>query len=400
MGKEPRDMFGADDDPFRDPEELAKELYKAINRWLDTRRLGDLVDKIVRLDLLLGLQKATTSSQFLKRLDEAEKQKDSMARYAMDEFFKKEVPEPESVKTIFFESGSTIAYLLGYVARHVRLCCTDDGQKFASRIVTNNMFALTAFADLFERVEPTTGWLTSKYFGFFPFYDIKPESNEGWRHELQKYEELSSTVQECDLIFATCSNFSLLAGPLVGSRANALLKHVLHTARKSSAKVIEMFHFEKLVPVTGGPDTVDVGDQNNVEMILPSEHCSWAFQEPSNIKCADLPEFHAQQETAHHKCLAGEASGRIPVVELGARARQFSVRDPGAQDSWLNWAKGTDILIGLPKGLEKGAAEFLEKEIEGVNQILTKRNVDVEYLSDDILRAVDKGVYHLKTRRR
>src|SRR5262249_45841702 len=147
-----------------------------------------------------GLFLSAQESDFLKRMEVGMQEKTGLAKYCYDKCgladtlsaYRRHLQPGHASKdaelpALFFECGSTIAFVIGYFALHLmhtlKKHATHRKSLPAGRatllensILSNNLYALTALAGLAHVVEPIAGNLNTKYAGFLPFRDACPTS--------------------------------------------------------------------------------------------------------------------------------------------------------------------------------------------------------------------------------
>ncbi|MCG3132730.1 MAG: hypothetical protein FLDDKLPJ_03596 [Phycisphaerae bacterium] len=378
------------------------DLISELHLLKTNRQQGRLFSKAMELKLLHGLARSQESSRFIDRLQVEPEQKYLIAEFVKNNLIEYELRRSDmngATPTLFFESGSTTANLIGVMAEYFANETEGADEESSSgcmplNIKTNNLFALTAFATLVKNVETTSGPLMAKYYAFLPFGDNQPKNEDEQRSDAMSHGNLQAAFRMCSAIIATCSNFSLLGGPLVGSRANALFKHALHTHRATSGRFLELFHFQKLIPS-------DAGNELTFSQLCksaPPDHhkCMWVFCEP-NRKRSDL--LLSNKSIANHtsKYLKGELHNQTPVHGLGNWAQGETVSPiQGWQTPWIDRTGGTDIFIGLIPGSERQCAAFVAHEVEFANQKLKSAGCSQSYMIQNMTNAERNGVLHLQ----
>lgn len=349
-------------------EELIKELtFSQISQEL--RAIG----------LFEGIEHSTPNPSFLDRLLKHAEGKFAMAKYLMlnpgpagstpfrlAETIYDEPRRHSRYKSVFFEAGSTIAYVVGAYAKALRAAHSsaskvDDPLSInlapgAISGITNNLFALTALADLVDSISPVPGESLTKYYGFFPFSD-KPDGPQvssseaeevlaAWLDEARNWTALSQRVRECDVVFATCSNFSFLAGPLVGSRANALAKHaILSGSVGGSTEAILLLDFSKLVPISDAPERIK--SRTRIELSAPTENCFCVFPISKNLRSGFRGARRSFDQGSWHA--SWWSKPKTAICRLAEKSMLFKGM-AGTIDgaAWLEKCPGLRVLIGLP----------------------------------------------------
>lgn len=353
--------------------EIAVYLGKVANHL----PLNIALDHLRDLGLLEGMDNEIQNSEFLRRLKEHPEEKQAIAaflnREAVDGGFPSLLWDSFPYRRMFFESGSTIAFPIGEFAR--RLAADDQiqlGYRAPIEVLTNNLFALTALANLVKSVAPVNGSLVTKYYGFFTSAEENEHPNSEtepalraklWKKEVEGYRRLRDDVAECDVILATCSNFSFLAGPLVGSRGNAIAKHAIYTGKHPEAQLAVALHFEKLIGMTGNP--IDI------PMQAPKKECYCVFplSESKRKKLADT--IHQLEERNwHHHWGKGAKVAAIEVLEAAAD-HHLVLKQSEFADTWIEKAAGNRLLVGLPHDNLAVALSWIQREVDHANRALS-----------------------------
>jgi hypothetical protein len=183
------------------------------------------------LHLLEGVERA--SAQFITRLvNEHPKEKANIAECAVEHYHERGLTSAvdagsnvNSIPKYFYESGSVIAYIVGKLAQELAQRASNPPRMSA---LTNNLAALTALAGLIEDVRCIKGRFDPKYYALLPFEE-EPTLQQ-LVDETHEFYALVSEVRRCDHVFAACSSFSFIYGPIVGTRANALTKRAIFEA--------------------------------------------------------------------------------------------------------------------------------------------------------------------------
>jgi hypothetical protein len=146
---------------------------------------------------------------------------------------------------IFIESGSTCAY----VSEVLRAFAVETSKTLGPfSLTTNNNLTAWLFLDSDTRSSSTApahststtdagsrlvpylfaGHLEAKYHGLFPFH--KQHRQDRHEEEQQAYAHLRLALARSDLLLLAASRLSLIHGPLVGSRENAIFKNACYNA--------------------------------------------------------------------------------------------------------------------------------------------------------------------------
>lgn len=366
--------------------EFRRNMAKAVVQTVSTefqREFGPLL-KLSEIGLLSGL-KESKDSQFLERLGTASSQKANIATYMMRErdakdpgvSFRTDQQEPRAQEKMFIECGSTIVYFLGQFAEHLSREKSDGMTSAAdSTVLTNSFFGLTSLVNLVGRVIPVEGNLDTKYFGFFPFNEEHP----GDRHEeirleseVIAYNRIRHSISTCDQVVTTCSNFSFVFGPLVGSRANALTKHAIFACpRKQNARFVILLNFEKVIPFFSSPNFVTDSSSHDCYAVLgqPTEPTVAPVMPPPEAWWR-LREFGAEAEAVH-------------VIDR--------VSETDFEKGWFDIADDVRIIISLPTNRQSRSAEkqlgwndaykWLVSEMRKVNSASSR--VRYEWSGEDV----------------
>ena len=188
--------------------------------------------KLLNIGCFGGITDREVFEQISKRTNSNNVQKENLGKFLTSKIFS-ELENTHDRQSIFIESGSTLAFLSGYLA-----CKLEKlAEKKYPEILTNNCFTLTAFP--LGKVCLTGGRLFPDYFGFFGFISGRRParqseeekqrsfSNDEQAADRQEFDRLKKTLERVDQIYMTASDFGLLMGPLVGNRANAIFKYCL-----------------------------------------------------------------------------------------------------------------------------------------------------------------------------
>ncbi len=382
--------------------ELGPLLVDEILRLTNEAKYAKHAKGLGDLHLLDGLAPIAEELPFVKRMQVAQGEKADLANYCMEqcglceivEMFKADIAirpdckEHSSFKRIFFESGSTISYVIGKFADRLaeaKQSVQPEKLKFEpnllrNRILTNNLLTLTALAGRAYYIQPIQGRLDAKYFGLFPFFEFEPGSNhklctknEQLEEEIKSFASVRDQVHKCHQVFATCSNFSFLAGPLVGSRANALVKRAMHLGKEkwdndSNNKYYLLFHFNKLVPFAR--DQLPIGEAERADskcfrvFIDAPENIRGAFQSNKNLFAKSS--WHTDWLSAD----VNPGPGKCALAGFDTPEAKGKPRIPGLLDPWLAAAEGTHVLVALPRAETELAFDCLSGDLMLVNKLL------------------------------
>jgi hypothetical protein len=355
---------------------LVNEIFRAVKKTL--AGFGNMEAR--DFGLYTGLEHKSADSQFWERVHTETEQKKALAEYltrrdlddgAFSLCWPGRVEHAEAPKQVFFESGSTICPLIGSYAQILDDTSPDARElQPPETVLTNNMYALTALVNLVKRVVPVQGSFLTKYFGFFPFgEDVPPEKppNECvrlWREEGIAYTRLKNGIGDSDLVYATCSNFSFLAGPLIGGRANAITKNAMYVGKNKEQRFVLLFHFEKIIPITKAP----------AEMSQPKDRCRCALARPKNLKGMlakkKVSQWHGRWAAGELHNEADDFSSGLESFSPPGGAGPLSIAD--FAKPWLELAEGVHIVISLPSteklNYEK-AFKWLSEEVQRAEEL-------------------------------
>jgi hypothetical protein len=289
----------------------------------------------------------------------------------------------KSINTLFFESGSTICPVIGEYA----MALADPLQGSIVRpqtVLTNNMFALTALVNLVDSVIPIEGSFRTRYFGFFPFaekedaplLDNTTRNRQLWTEEALAYSRLKSAIDQCDVVIATCSNFSFLAGPLVGRRANAITKHAMYVGKNRRHEFVVMFHFEKIIPIAK--------DVKGMQSPKNTCYCVFPIPEKASVrfKGSAINHWHDDWINNRHNHIAAEFSNGVSQL-ANPKSLPSAISDVDFKRSWFDCGEHVRLLISLPERVLDEARLWLEREIQFANELTSKYGVFYTINSSD-----------------
>jgi hypothetical protein len=242
-------------------------------------------------------------------------------------------------------------------------------------VLTNNLFGLTAFPHLVQNVSPVKGNLMTQYFGFFPFAEVAPTTQRGWKREIVGYNRLADDIQQCNEVFATCSHFSALAGPLVGSRGNALTKHAICTGRTIKCKFSIAFHFEKYIPLSPTCFTrFHMSEAEDSHRVYPRGKGGIWTQFDSALKndSAIRGSWHVDHWLRRND----------PLIDAFVSAAEYEDRlqlATRASQTWLDSCNGIYLLIALPEDDFKSAMEALKSDFDLAQKLAMAAMHDVKF---------------------
>ncbi len=386
----------------------SKEIETYLKWLLDSHDFLEQMDVLRSIGLLEGLQEAA-HMKFFERLMEK-----PVEKKALGEFLAKAHIGPEIEAQLgdnqfvaprfFFESGSTLAYVIGESARQIRgkLPRKDRGlaRTLEGQFLSNNFFGMTGFSGLVKHVEPTIGAFDPHYYGLFPFRDRAPEPDDRLSRESEcaGFESLRDAISQCHKVFTTCSNFSFLTGPLVGGRSNALTKRALAEGlirAGHKCKYHLAFHFEKIVLLSPenseAPFSMRSAIKNKCLSVFPlvsddelsKAHAVWN-QELANWRnrkqlsdSSPLNKLEWHAGVLHEKAIPTAINS---LVESFVAVRGDNLYRKGLTTySWTDIAPHVTLVISLPDQALDRAVAVLREEIETANLLVKKFKSPIKY---------------------
>jgi hypothetical protein len=353
------------------------------------------------------------------RLAEGTELKQALAGYCLQKVFQADLdqfqrPGPNSDggesrrQRLFFESGTTIAFIIGRLALAIDEARQARGRAdrehglpastpplFPATVETNSFIGQTALAGLVEQMTPLHGHLELKYYGHLPFDDVvntglSPVDRAArLEEEYASFRNVRAVVGGCDRVFATCSAFSFLFGPLVGSRANCLTKTAMYAGALSGSGNGRRFylclHYNKIVP--GVRRAVAVGATEPATAVLhrPERRCQSVFPLPQRAEIeawADKRQRSVAGQAAepylfdrdwHGAVLAGKVPVAVAIKGFQADCRTFDTPVVDFSLTWLDWVcghPGLRLLIAYPEG-DKSAWALISREVTAANEVLS-----------------------------
>ncbi len=364
---------------------IRTELHGVKQRFEDLERQWEK-NQLLAKGLYTGVD-LDHADQFKARLiDQDVFEKSKLAKYLLrDATMDTSGPSPtvrplglslDSDAMIFVESGSTFGDLIGTYAQSL---ASDKSTDRPAAARTNNMLVLTAWTNLIPDVIVEPGSFLSKYYGFFPFSDDK--NSVDWKREATSYNVIRRDVHECGRVFATCSRFSFLAGPIVGSRANAIFKHAMHLATHDKQEFVMLFAWNKIVPVNSAMIS-PAGTRDDCYCVLDKP--AWLQRSPANSNGDD---WHSKWRKGNIECAGSHfRDGLLQHVN----PRPGSLVDADFQKSWLDIAPRVKIVIGLPK--EGNQDKLLKDEIEYVNKLISANLSGVKFVTSSSKTTTDHRI--------
>jgi hypothetical protein len=366
-------------------------------------------------------------SKFFRRLEDGPAQKSLLGEYCLKKCGLGRIAEHLGDSKceqgrLFFESGSTIAYVIGkfalalsnrrdsYISNMTRTggsgtlaSIRASAPALPASVITNNLIGITALSGLVTDVEPVQGRLDLKYYGFFPFGDDTPADRITLHREGLRYQNLADDVNQCSDVFATCSAFSFLLGPLVGSHANCVAKSAMYAGShrwspNDYKRFFLCFNFEKLVPL--------VDDYDQQLYLAEPQQCSQVFLPPGPESIKGLKSWLKQNANLaplrnqwHDDILFNKKTIEIPISEMLTNLKNHKMKHSLLCESWFGWlggGSGVNTLIALPAGETRGpAAAFLLREIDRINQIVGYTDWGFKYVVENLATVSDDGVAHV-----
>lgn len=347
---------------------------KVIQTELGKLRINLAIESLRKRGLFRGVEKQELDPKFIKRLNDHDEQKELLAKYLnrpepIDDGFPSLAWTSDTPQRIFFESGSTVAFVIAKFAENLDNALMYPEVQYGlgqHEIVTNNLFALTALTGLVKRVSPVEGNLLAKYSGFFSSAekDEAPNSTSsiGWKKEIVGYNRLCEDTEDCTHIFATCSNFSLLAGPLVGSRGNAIAKHAIFSRKNAETKFCVLFHYDKLIRMTD-----DTRVTENEKKTL--DECFCVFHVDKQLADNLVDGIQALKNSQWHgQWIKEKRRESIDAFIDAVEQYHAALKRPGlTRGNWSDEALGKVIIIALPNDNTERAYALIEQECEYFN---------------------------------
>lgn len=357
------------------------------------------------LGLYLGLRRIRADSQFLIRTRDASEQKKTLAEYLLTDYQDDGWPpqlfgKAHSPNQVFFECGSTIDPIVGAFARELDKHSSNDRFHKPDYVIGNNLFILTALVDLVPNVGIVEGNLRTKYFGILPYADdgrFAPDQNKQnsktkWQNELRRYARMCQIIRDSDVVYATCSQFSLLAGPLVGSRSNAIAKHAMYMGRaepdESNQEFVLAFHFEKLIPLSMplAPKSCDFpGGSRLVPTMKPTlDSCRCILGRPNGRQSKLAPkvtdDWHTKWCTrSRDRSFVAYELESAYTEHMAGQHTYFRLSESTLKRSWAECGRNVRILISLPERREAECADWLDGEVKKANELHCLLPNPIEY---------------------
>lgn len=194
----------------------------------------DIGFRLTPKQLQQQLQSIGTSSEHhnvvWRMLNENPNEKEELAsKYVNNRRLDKLCPNGNGTR-VFVESGSTVLYVANALfdrkAKTNELAVVKTNNNLAARLVLARGHSPYLFA----------GYLENKYHGIFPFASsdeilpASPTRSNVYSAERTEYAQCRLALQSCSVKLLAASRFSLLHGPIVGSRENAIFKNATYNA--------------------------------------------------------------------------------------------------------------------------------------------------------------------------
>lgn len=337
--------------------------------------------------------------------------------------------EGPSVHRVFLESGSTLLYVANELRKQDAWTRSrslyeaganhPDGNALFVTCTNNNLAAhlfLSGDPDKSHRIVPYLfpGFLEPKYEGLFGFYpnvgqpnvQIGPLAALKLAEERVGYAQSRLLLANCHLLLLAASRVSLIHGPIVGSRENAMFKNACYNACVRSCEAqdssdptdprqeIQLFvTVDKLVAHTR------LGDELHREL---------ASSDPHGVKIPtvedELDRIKAQ------KCfpvfdIRGNKNVRSPFGVLADKSRPVPLRD-GTRAPWLGdgyfrvcdtWPQlfeKADLRVQVFVSYQERFRPYLMAEVSHAQEVLHGRvcidvNLDVAADGDYSLARID-----------
>lgn len=344
------------------------------------------------LHLLAGIEQS--SKDFIKRItDDHPVEKYNIAEAAVKKYFADIGGSPASSSDVtpsfqpsirlpryFYESGSVVGFITGKLAQEIiggndRLlqCCA----------LTNNLLALTALAGLVKDVYSIKGRFDPKYFALLPFKEtpVGPDIID----ETHDFSTLRTEIERCDRVFAACSSFSFVFGPLVGTRDNALTKRAMYEGLLRwkndtliKKKFVLAFQVQKIVPFSRLSDDGNYGMREHglgcfAVMAPPNRDQLTSMYKAWCSNLSDAKPTEVPRLKWHEQHLSGK---KAPSTALRDFQQAYKNPDangdqPNLDRTWLDVAHRVELLIGLPGNYQASLeTKILEDELKFANLLL------------------------------
>jgi hypothetical protein len=290
-----------------------------------------------------GIYEGELAKLFFKRLESDSEGKQCLSDFLLREWDRgdKEFIEGISwnpIKKMFCESGTTFAKLISDFTR------PENRSKLPRECHTNNLLVETAWVNIVKDVFVEPGRFIAKYYGLFPFADTANEADV--EYEAWGYDGVSRSVASSDVVLATCSRFSFVAGPVVGSRANAIFKNAMFSKASEKKTFVLMLDFSKIIAFSAAPDGLTFKKPKDCICELPR----------SGHEYPEVPAISPWHKQWHDK--------KVPQADELVTGYRLKAR------SWIDVLPDIKILIALPEQKWKLAYDFLKEEVAAAQRYL------------------------------
>ncbi len=354
---------------------------KAVKNW----PLMSQTELLNEIGLLEGMKNLKQFSYF-ERLARSQEAKVKIAEYTLrlpsfaDVFAAEESQGSLPTVKLFLESGSTLAYVIGLLAKTASI----SKRPLRFDVLTNNYFGMTGLAGLVANVDLLPGSFDSTFFAFLSFAESLPDFNQNPEipiRESTQFQQIQNQIMHTDHVFTSCTHFSLLGGPLDTSRANAITKRAIFQGvaswrhRKERSSYV-LAHVDKIVPLTKELRTVN----NSIE----SFDSAYAVFAPicrgwpdKSIGLSDLDKF---ENASWLEQMIDSKGEKVIADYLRKITRAYeSSTTINYNLTWLEAARHTDLLIGIPP---RGSQEYINalvQEIKFTNQLLLNWEIPMKF---------------------
>jgi hypothetical protein len=180
----------------------------------------------------------------------------------------------EENPAVFVESGSTVLYVVNTLIRPE----SRSNNNLPVLKTNNNLAARLVLARTGHSPYLFAGYLEGKYHGTFPFAskeavttDSSSKSRE-YSTDRTEYARCRLALQSCSVMLLAASRFSLLHGPIVGSRENAVFKNATYNACVPSLASGTPSRDNRIVNLFLTPQKLVAHNNANIENNKKGEH--------------------------------------------------------------------------------------------------------------------------------
>jgi hypothetical protein len=246
-------------------------------------------------------------------------------------------PRVSGSQSIFFESGSTLVYVADALKEYWTKANQEPTSTPFAASTNNNLVALLNIRGTDRRAAGNVGrasrwppvpwlfpgYLEPKYHGLFPFHVDHDDAR--LKEEQLGYSDCRLHLSQCKLLLLAASRLSLIHGPLVGSRENAIFKNACYNS---------------CVPSVGNPSEHEIhlfitADKLILHYASPCEAFPNTLAEEkrklTDARC--FPVFSIEDHEAPTKLLCRDDNQPLPD---GTRAVRLGSARFRVCDSWLN----------------------------------------------------------------